>query len=42
MSKKERIEHTRGKRLEAIKYQKLSRVNSKEGIVMTDYRTILL
>lgn len=26
---------------DVMKYQKFSRINSKEGIVMTDYRTIL-
>lgn len=45
MSDKERIEaqgarKTRGWLQRSL--QKLSRINKKEGIVMTDYRTILL
>lgn len=30
-----------GRKMQAIKYQRLNGMNSKEGIVMADYRTIL-
>lgn len=34
-----RNEHAEDKKMDAGKYQKISRINKKEGIVMTDYQT---